>query len=286
MQKAGTTWLFSNLKSHPRFFPAALKEPHYFDGWYYWPRLLKSLGHDYQTGPRDNRILATLLDNLEHSLASMKQALDDNQIDRLRGSIWWSRRLPPLARNILSPEWYEKVFAGGPASSICGDFTADTYLLDAEGIDAILEWNPDAKFVMLLRDPVSRDWSQIRMIRRQTPNRSYDEILRSPELMRRNEYRSILTLWEARVGSERLHIDFYDSVRSEPKALLDRICTFLQVEPRGDDWPNADEVGFPGPKIELPTDLRQRLIERNARSLDYLASRFGSPCTAWAEKYF
>lgn len=281
MQKAGTTWLSDRLKQHPGIYPPALKEPHYFDGLHYWPKLHQDAGSPIAHQTLVTNMLSSVLDNLSYSLDNMKTALDERSDNAYR-ILEWAQKLVALREAPASPEWYEKIFAGAPEGALCGDFSADTYMLDRSGIDKVLEWNPDAKIILMLRDPVDRDWSQIRMMY-EPGGIPLEDWLEQPVLEGRQEYEQILTRWEAAFGS-RMHIEFYDHIRSEPDALLDRIVEFLELPPLGRAWEGAGSVNFKGPSVELPDKLRRRLVKRNLPALRYLAARFPT-CEAWLQRH-
>ena len=141
VQKAGTTWLHAQLMRHPDVFMPPLKEIQYFNH-LYLPE------HRGWTDEHRKKHLEVIL--------KYHKSLENNQamIDYLN----------ECKTNKLTDEWYLHFFSMAKEGQITGEITPEYSLLPKEGIDHMLRLNSDAKFILLLRHPVERDFSHAKMI--------------------------------------------------------------------------------------------------------------------------
>jgi hypothetical protein len=284
MQKAGTTWLHENLKTHPQMAAPLLKEPHYFDNLHLWPGVFKHLCHEYYAESSIAEIRRAILDNLRWDIDTLLQTLGRDPAVDLKRALWM-QSLAGLGEGILSDDWYQRVFSMATADLLVGDFTADTYLLDSAAIERLrLGW-PQARFIMLLRDPVERDWSQLRMMLGSSTLAEVQEALSSPQMHGRERYAEIIDRWLLGVGADAIHFEFYDDIRQDPRGLLDRVALFLGLEPPADGWRSAQVVEFAGPRAALTAEIQEVLVERNREALEFLSDRFGGVCLHWRRRH-
>ena len=119
-----------------------------------------------------------------------------------------------------------------------------TYLHCPEAIDRILDYNPDAKFIVLLRDPLARLISHYRLaIRTGRENRSLAECLKAEDkglerlearfLIRQSLYYEAISRVVNTVPKDRLKIVLFEEVISDPIEALASIGEFLQIDPSG-----------------------------------------------------
>lgn len=90
---------------------------------------------------------------------------------------------------------------------------------------------PDCKIVCTLRDPVDRLYSHYKMLRRNVWARgSFLDLVESrPHLMRSNRYAAHLAEWYDLFGRDRVLVTFYEELRDDRQAYLDRICDFIGI---------------------------------------------------------
>jgi len=97
---------------------------------------------------------------------------------------------------------------------------------------------PQARFVALLREPVSRAWSsywffrQLGLERRRWEDVVAHEVPDDPVgYLWRGRYAGQLARWDAAVGAERLHVALFDDLVAEPVATYAAVCRFAGLEP-------------------------------------------------------
>lgn len=64
---------------------------------------------------------------------------------------------------MFTPKWYRQAFAPAPRGMLPLDTTPEYSTLPEAGVDEVAAFLPRAKFIYLLRDPVDRAISQLRM---------------------------------------------------------------------------------------------------------------------------
>jgi hypothetical protein len=145
--------------------------------------------------------------------------------------------------------------------------------------DRIRETVPRVKLVALLRDPVERARSAHRMlVRRSVEHRSFEEAVRellsARELQRARrepseitsyvvagEYGRILATYLERFPRDQLHIELSGDLESNPRDVVDRVCSFIGVEPHV-----PRDLG----RRYFPSGPRRVTPEAEADLMDYL----------------
>jgi len=193
-----------------------------------------------------------------------------------------------LAVNPFSDEWYARVFAPCPPDCICGDFTPDYSLLREAEIRHVLRIAPRARFILIFRDPIERDYSHARMLtgwKETVSEESLLEAIESPDLLGRGDYRLLLEKWENLIPPAQLMTCFFDDIARRPSMLLDRIAAFLNIAERPFEWVGCDQKVLEGTWVPMPASVRSILFERHRATLAYMADRFPEPCEEWAQRY-
>ena len=225
-QKAGTSWLFEYLRSHPQCYFRAVKELHYFNQWQ-----RKGLG-----GVR--RAL----------IAKRKELIARN--GQVRSFL--SRAVADLAEFIELIGEQERLATPGHGAyltylrsgwadqKIIGEVTPAYSMCSGEEFTEMLGLSADVRFIYLLRDPVERVWSASRMAARtQNPMgieaevfaaEHFDQFLKGGNLpvMGRTDYQKTLRVVSETIPSERLLVLFYEELFRPETAR--RITQFLQID--------------------------------------------------------
>jgi len=256
--KAGTTWLYQQLDSHPDFWMPPVKELHYLD----------QLSRVHRTSPprcRDERDLR-FLKNIR--ILSAKQHTDLERYARL-----------------FEPK----------ASLLSGDISPNYSTLSNEVIRQVVGYFPNLKVIFLARDPVERVWSHLSMEVRYRQIEPFDvtdidqvnrNLLRRGMLLR--SYPSaIVARWERYVHPDRFGIYFFDDLKRNPTELRCSILRFLGADPskpsRGvprdyNSWEGME-------KLPLTGKVRSHLAQFFKKELKTCAARLGGPARDWPARY-
>lgn len=263
-QKAGTGWLYEQLRSHPDFWMPPLKELHYFD------RLWRSQRKAGRTqvarkDVRDERDI--------HFLDAMESLYAHSEID-LKG--------------------YTQLFSS-KGRLLSGDITPGYSLLQDEIIERIVGWFPDLKVIFLARDPVERAWSHLSMwVRHKTiapfDLTDVDEVTRNllrPEVLVRSHPSKIVARWRRYVRPELFGVYFFDDLKRNPIELRCSILEFLDADPEKASGELAADHNSKGRLEKLPlTDaVRSHMAHFFEQELKACAGELGGPAVDWPTRY-
>ncbi len=274
--KAGTSWLQFFLERHPEVHLWVHKELHYFD-------------------TLDEKNLMWQLDQLcEKRMglrAKMKDGPDAETRKRLRFEVEEiDRWLGVIAREKEAPGAYMSFLKRGRAGKeVVGDITPAYALLSEERMRMMHRMNPVTKFVYLLRDPISRLWSNIRMMAgwgggsdkdvADRANWIFDRWLKGDEeaLGARCDYAGPLSRLTAAVPEKDRFIGFYETLFQ--KDTVDRLCNFIGIDAM--EAPLERRVHASAP-IKMDANRRAIAAERLAPQYDFVQTMFGHMPERWS----
>lgn len=273
-QKAGTGWLYEQLRSHPGFWMPPMKELHYFD------RIASETNVDRSLGPARN----------EEDRIRIARERGRDQRDRE-----FLNRFEQLSdRNSLDLDRYAELFAG-KANLIAGDVTPGYSTLADDVIEKVVGRFPDAQILFLARDPVERAWSQLSMyvrrglIDRFDPNDT-DTItahLKRPEVLARSYSSQIVRRWRRHVPGDKFGLYFFDDLKRDPVRLRASIITFLGANPNetsGDLAPDHNTKAKKH-KLTLTEPARKHLARFFKEELCACAEELRGPAADWPKRY-
>ena len=256
--KAGSTWLYQQLDSHPDFWMPPVKELHYLNQ---LSRVQRAAGPRCRD-ERDRRFLERL-----QSL-SAEPGIDLENYGRL-----------------FEPK----------ASLLSGDISPNYSTLGNKVIRQVVGYFPNLKVMFLARDPVERVWSHLSMevyYRQIEPFdvTNIDEVNRN--LLRRGmllrSYPSaVVARWKRYVHPAQFRVYFFDDLQSNPAELRRSILCFLGADP---DKPGsrltADYNSWTKmEKLPLTDKVRSHLAKFFKKELKSCAARLGGPAREWPARY-
>ena len=274
--KAGTSWLYSQLAAHPECHFRAIKELHYFDAidGDTIERVLKK--HQHQQ--------ARILNNV----AAREKTPSDEQARRLTDRAAWMDVLERHGEDASAYLAYLNHDAG--EAKVIGDITPAYALLSEQRFAAMSKLESDVRFLMILRDPVERLWSHVRMIAaRRDENgvataercgRILNRTLKGKEdqIARRSDYAATLERLMNSIPGGKLLVDVFEEMVAGEG--LKRICAFLGIRPI--------EAGLArvhaGPELQMTQEQRRAAAHWLAPQYEASAKAFGRMPEAWMRK--
>ena len=256
--KAGTTWLYQQLDSHPDFWMPPVKELHYFDQL----SRVQRAAHPRCRDERDRRFL-----------------------DRLKSL---------SAEAGIDLENYGRLFEP-KVSLVSGDISPNYSTLNNKVVQQVVGYFRNLKVIFLARDPVERVWSHLSMevhYRQIEPFdvTNVDEVNRN--LLRRGmllrSYPSaVVARWKRYVDPEQFRVYFFDDLQGDPGELRRSILRFLGGDP---DKPSsrlsADYNSWTRmEKLPLTNKVRSHLAQFFKKELKTCAARLGGPAKDWPARY-
>lgn len=268
-QKAGTTWLYKMLQGHPECAVREPKEAHYFDVRRFGP------GDEHAAAISD-RVIASARDLAG---ATRGPALR-NAIKRLRARLDYMDifAAPPGD----SSRYYRWLTAARGDRRLVADITPAYALLDRTDF-AEMAALPASRFLFILRDPVDRLWSALRMGEgtdipddglfaqrcRERARRFRSD--RNERRWRMCNYGATITELEAAVPAERIRYVFFEELFAP--ATHAALSEFLGITSLPWDVSVRANSGRPA---RLPDRLAAHLYGELRPVYEFCAARFGA----------
>jgi hypothetical protein len=278
--KTGTSWIYEQLKRCEGFDMPPLKELFFLHEADLKYQLSTSRNEKILRQEIPYRQLTPSL--IEHRRQNIKNKIQEQYKRRLhdfqnifnQGHPLWAMYyyLIPRKINGLGMALYTRLFPKTP-DKITGDVSPAYFTLSLSSIEKIKKYLPDIKILFIIREPMEREWSHIRMLYDSEGRISgfpKDEYLQYPN--RESDYQLAFSNWEKYFDSRHILYLFYDELVENPDAFINKILTFLKPGAKINSL--LKERVLPGTEMEIDNDLRARLIERNMPQYRFLAEKF------------
>lgn len=235
-QKAGTTWLYNYFASHPQVHVQSVKEIHYFN--VLWDA--KQIGFRRQ---RENH-LATYPVQQKGVLAAVIGGFRETRtalaMERGDGGLYEdTRRLVDMHAS-TEPDHaaYRRLMLDGSGRAPwVADITPDYSVLGAARFKEMAESFPDSKFLYLMRDPIQRTWSHIKMRTRwirenARPEMTEDGVInkmiagQERHILDRSNYRGTL-LALRQLPADRVKHMFFETMFDD--AQIRELCDYMAI---------------------------------------------------------
>lgn len=257
-QKAGTSWLAQMLGQHSQIWIPPFKEAQYFNH-VFMPAHRNWIGWHYKNKLQEIR------DRHAKRNLPVPPELEDYLTDL-------------TARRMFHNQWYKRIFAPAPRAAIPMEFTPEYSTLPDEGVDYIRDFMPKARIIYLIRHPVDRAISQLRMNLRRTkatPANAAEWLaaIDDPVLYERGDYASYVPRWQARFPD--MLILPFGHIATDPATLMDRVEGFLKIGPF--PYGGMQNKVFATPDgLKPPPEIVAALEQRLQPQLDFLGEHFGA----------
>ncbi|MDJ0858397.1 MAG: sulfotransferase [Dinoroseobacter sp.] len=279
-QKAGTTWLYETLRASPEVHFSPFKEVHYFD----------------EIGKGIGPVQASRIALLQHFAQKLTGARGSERARALQTI----RNLTAVLGIYTDPDPTHRAYRAFMAQGSAGQkFICDitpAYATLGRARFAQMAAIRQARFLFILRDPVSRMWSQIRMavaarLGAQADTETFEAACRAralelagtgqlPRVTRAN-YRRTITELEVAVPHDRIHYMFYETLFRQESA--DQMCAFLGIPPVAADPARRANPGRPS---QMPGMVADTLRAGLAAQYTFISDRFGAEMpAAWRENH-
>ena len=278
-ERAGSTWLYKNLKKHPEIWLPPVKEIHYFDeqeklgSVNIWQRC-------FDNNSSLNRRWRRILKN------QLNKQLTSNSLDRANLKWYLNYFFPP--RN---EQWYASLFQPDSKQK-SGDITPAYSTLSKESVARIHHLMPEVKIIFILRNPMQRAWSHA-LKRMRDRNREiasvseaeFIENFNSRTSQLRSNYLQILEVWQSYYSQEHFFIGFFEDMVKQPEDFLLKMFDFLEIE---SSKAYISKSAFKKKNIsentgKIPQNLAKYLANLYYREIQEIEKKFGSHSSIWLE---
>jgi len=269
--KAGTTWLNYHLNNHPYIWVPPIKELRFFS---------------QLSGHKKNVLLQTITHKW---LRTELKKRSRSYLQRTSGfkDLLWDLH---YFLHMPNEKWYTNCFRPD-LDQICGEFSTDYAVLNEKKIQRIRMCYPNLKILYILRNPIDRTWSHIRMMQssKNQIQLDYQDLKKLMQFMKDNSwivqhslYGANLTNWRLHFPASQIFVGFFDDIQSRPKELLSEIFNFLNVDPH--EINNIKDISRPinpSLKQEMPTEFTKYLAALFHDDLISMHKQYGNYCTQW-----
>lgn len=270
--KAGTTWLHRYLAGHPECHLRAIKELHYFDS---------VEGGSFARQLKVNR---AKVEKFTRELATASGARAARLESTLVDLVEWISVLTGPLKDVSRYQGY--LVRGAGQARLVGDITPSYAELPTGRLAQMQGLAAETRFVYVLREPVSRLWSHVRMIAARSrvedheaeTARVFERVLAGEpsEVSRRSDYAGALTRMGQAIAPARLLVLFQEQMHSLPG--IERLCAFLGIRPHAADLTARVHEG-----AALPMTAGQKARARAflAPQYDFVASALPDMPESW-----
>ncbi|MEM8536436.1 MAG: sulfotransferase [Pseudomonadota bacterium] len=278
--KAGTSSLYRYLHDHPECTMPAVKEAHYWD--------------TFDPGPLAKQTVA-----FRQRLRALRQ---QKSVAISDGAVWKAgnldRRINEMKAVLAVLEGdrtddvaYAKWLTGRAPTGLVGDITPAYATLPDAVLTRMAALSAQAKFVLLMRDPLDRLWSHIRMQahRQRQPHEVYEKkannilyrmLNRGQEqhILKRGDYPAMIRKLRRVIDEDQLLILFTEDMFAA--AGLDRLTKFLGIA----NVPPADiKPAHVGQDVQMFDKLRPRALGLLAGQYEWVARNVGPLPQRWRD---
>lgn len=239
-QKAGTSWLHNYLAHRPDIYMPK-KEMHYFDVKY---------RPDLRSRPRKHRTnsVSVLKRNIVTDSSGLSTAYRD----------YFRMRVP------VRIEYF-------------GEITPSYSLIGIPGFSEIHELFPKIRLIFIMRDPVERFYSQVRMGRhkrfeRRQQSRSVAQLICDPAYVERSKYETTVADIESVFSTSNILYLFYERLFHQSTIRL--LCNFLGVRYVPADFDSV--VNPSGPREVIATEIDRLVWETFESTYKFCSAKFGA----------
>lgn len=279
--KAGTSWLYRYLHDHPDCAMPAVKEAHYWDT--FDADVLGRQTTAFRVRLREMRDMKEEAQDLGQGWKVKNMDRRINEMKALLRTLEGDR-----AGDAAYHAWLTQ---GRGAPRLVADMTPNYATLPDEILERMVALDPNAQFVFLIRDPLDRLWSHIRMqARRQrqdhevyekkSNNILYRMLNRNQErhILERGDYPKIIRKLRRVVPEDRLRVQFTEDLFTTSG--ITQLCDCLGIAPVAAEVKTAVHEG---PEVVMLDKLRPRALGLLNEHYEWVARNIGPLPQRWQD---
>lgn len=274
MIKAGTGWLYDQLKSHPDFWMPPVKELRYLIGDAPKMSVVKKRWRRLENPSGRRALKMRSRDERAYRFVQEASVLSGEALDFKRYASLFRHK-----RELLS-----------------GDISPIYSRLSDEEVVRIAENLPNSKIILLLRDPIARAWSGISMLHR---HGKFDVSLlsdaerfrtyynRSNKAERHSFPSQIVERWRRCAPDMQFRWFFFDDIEMQPDSVRRDILLYLGADPKktSGELPADHNRKANAGKLVLTKPIKCVLIDHFRGELRACADLLGGHAQNWAAQY-
>ncbi|HMQ48239.1 MAG TPA: sulfotransferase [Saprospiraceae bacterium] len=186
---------------------------------------------------------------------------------------------------------YTRHFEDLDSSKLKGEITPDYAIMGRDRIRFMHTIMPNAKLILLVRNPIQRAWSHAKMDLVKRGGQSIEQLsdetvwnhFNGQGAISRGSYSRILDKYYQFFPKEQLFVGFYEDISTEPEALFINILQFLGLSTEQLDlsrYPLSDRVGS-GIEKAIPEKYYQKLLQLYGPEIKRFAEKYEPRAGGW-----
>ena len=271
-QKAGTTWLYTQLDNHPEIAFSDVKEIHYFNTIHNGSLLLSS----------------RKVEHLKRLINNNKTALERYFTNLSRGM-----ELDPGIQKLLGPvddQWYINAFQSR-GKKYCADFSPEYALLPKAGFDNVKMVSKNQKIIYLMRDPLSRSKSAIQYFfqtqgidPKDINSKMIDDASKKDFIINLSSYHKTIRALKSEFQENALKFMFFEDIMRDKEAAIGEVCRFLEIATPSVKQEKLEQRINTSKSIEFTQDFDDRMMEVLAPVYEFMRTEFSHLPQQWRAK--
>jgi len=273
MPKAGTSWLYDQLSTHPDFWMPRVKELQYLN--HRHPPLRHVERHARQVGRtgRTSRSLRRAGDAAQSAFVADLKALAGKEMDIGRYATLFRHK----------------------GERLSGDISPPYVSLSEDVVGEVGRHLPEVKVLFLVREPIDRLRSSLSMNYRKgkfdrtllEDAKHFDEFFRDKRLDDRLFPTRVLNRWLRSAPNLRLRTFLFDDIAADADAVRRGILEFLAADPEkhSGELPADYNRKANAPKLFFSDPVKELLLGYFADEIRACAETFGGSARKWVERY-
>jgi len=258
-QKSGTTWLYNILEHSDHVRMPPYKELHFFD--YIDLKLPNKLSDKNKA----NHFLIKRWTNLFDKIYYDSDAIPCKDKE-------WYKKYIHLIREMSdnSLKGYSELFE---KNYITGDITPAYSILSPHMVKSISDYFPKTKIILILRNPIFRDWSMCKMYFKNRHNLAAENTNKTKLIenylvkpYKRSNYNYMINTW-SKYFNGRFKIFYYDDLVESPINFLSDIASYLNIPHNQSINKFATERIFSSNTAKFPLQYKKLLFDKYEKQI-------------------
>jgi hypothetical protein len=278
-QKAGTTWLYEMLSQNPSIWLPPLKEVHFFD--------TRNAGEKGKQKKREK--LLSLAEKAEKRGKAKGSKSGETPTDGWHRKMFKQQEVETKSEflrslagdDILTDDWYRRIFSHPDAvARMSGEITPAYLVLKEQQLAHMKSLLPDAKIVLLVRDPYARNVSEIKMsVARskltEPTDAEWRKVLEHQRKADRGNYKRAIPLYQKYYAPEQLLILPFSLVKTDPGGMIQTIESFVGAK-HFDGYKALSKQVHKTKEVEVPEWVLENAASLAEPQKQYLIETFGA----------
>jgi hypothetical protein len=193
----------------------------------------------------------------------------------------------------IDDAWYAALFRDRQGRRFAGEATPEYAIIGIEGFRHLQRLAPAARILFILRNPVTRAWSQTlhhcRTTGRDATQLGTDQLMatfeQAPNALALSDYAATLDDLAAVFPSEQVKLLFYEDMHQDRVGSLRAICAHIGLTFEPGVFPELGRRFNRSQEVALPEEMRVRLRERLRPQASAVLRHTGRLPDSWRKEF-